>query len=38
VVGLEVMEKYLTKPQWTEQDYEAIADYGISKWKEMAGK
>jgi len=38
VVGLEVMEKYLTKSQWTDQDYEAIADYGISKWKEMAGK
>ncbi len=34
-LGLEIMEKYLTKENWTEEDYEAIADYGISKWNEM---
>lgn len=36
-VGLEIMEKYLTKADWTEEDYNAIADYAILKWKEMAG-
>ena len=36
-VGLEIMEKYLTKAEWTEDDYNAIADYAIAKWKEMAG-
>lgn len=35
VVGLEIMEKYLTKETWTQDDYNAIADYAISKWKEM---
>lgn len=34
-VGLEIMEKYLTKETWTEEDYGSIADYAISKWKEM---
>lgn len=36
-VGLEIMEKYLTKAEWTDDDYNAIADYAIAKWKEMAG-
>lgn len=35
VLGLEIMEKYLTKESWTDADHSAIADYGISKWKEM---
>lgn len=34
-LGLEIMEKYLTKEKWTEDDYDAIADYGISSWKKM---
>lgn len=34
-VGLKIMEEYLIKPEWTEEDYNAIADYGISTWKEM---
>ena len=34
-VGQEIMEKYLTKETWTEEDYNSIADYAISKWKEM---
>lgn len=34
-LGLQIMEKYLTKAQWTSDDYNAIADYGIAKWKEM---
>lgn len=38
VLGLEVMEKYLTKEEWTDADYTAIAEYGVSKWKEMKGK
>ena len=36
-VGLEIMEKYLTKEEWTEKDYEAIADYAIKSYKEMSG-
>ena len=36
-VGLEIMEKYLTKEEWTEKDYEAIADYAIRSYKEMSG-
>lgn len=35
IVGLEIMEKYLTKAEWTDADYAAIADYAVSKWKEM---
>lgn len=33
--GLKVMEEYLTKGEWTESDYEAIADYAIATWIEM---
>ncbi len=36
-VGLEIMEKYLTKKDWDEKDYEKIADYAILRYKEMAG-
>ncbi len=36
-VGLEIMEKYLTKEDWDEKDYEQIADYAILRYKEMAG-
>lgn len=36
VFGQEVMEKYLTKAEWTDADYNALADYGIAKWKELA--
>ena len=32
VVGLRVMESYLTKRNWTQSDYEAIANYAISEW------
>jgi len=32
VVGLRVMESYLTKRNWTQADYEAIADYAIKEW------
>ncbi|MDT4761574.1 hypothetical protein [Sphaerochaeta sp. PS] len=34
-VGLRVMENYLTKKTWTNDDYSAIADYAIQKWIEM---
>lgn len=37
VVGLDIMEKYLIKPEWSEEDYKAIADNAIEKWKKMAG-
>jgi raffinose/stachyose/melibiose transport system substrate-binding protein len=32
VVGLRLMENYLTKPVWTETDYSDIADYAIEQW------
>ena len=34
-VGLKMMEEYLTKSEWTQADYEAIADYAIEQWKTM---
>ncbi len=34
VLGRKLMEEYLTKADWTEADYAAIAEYGISTWKE----
>ncbi|WP_066455868.1 extracellular solute-binding protein [Anaerotruncus rubiinfantis] len=36
-VGLELMENYLTKPAWTDEDYDAIADFAITKWRDMRG-
>lgn len=36
VFGQEIMEKYLTKGEWTDADYTALADFGIAKWKELA--
>jgi raffinose/stachyose/melibiose transport system substrate-binding protein len=38
VVGLKLMEAYLTKPVWTEEDYEAIADYAVSEWLKLKGQ
>ena len=35
-VGQKVMENYLTKEAWEEQDYQDIADYAIAQWKDMA--
>ncbi len=35
VVGLKVMEDYLTKATWSEKDYTDIADYAIAQWKEL---
>jgi raffinose/stachyose/melibiose transport system substrate-binding protein len=35
VVGLRVMENYLTKAQWTEDDYNDIADYAIAEWLKL---
>lgn len=35
VVGQEIMEKYLTKAEWTDADYTTIADFAIAKWKEL---
>ncbi len=36
--GLEIMEKYLTLKDWTEKEYNEIADFAVSKWKEMKGQ
>ncbi|GHV85734.1 hypothetical protein AGMMS50230_13420 [Spirochaetia bacterium] len=35
VVGLKLMETYLTKAAWTEADYEAIADYAVNEWLKL---
>ena len=35
VVGLRIMESYLTKRNWTASDYEAIANYAIDQWLAM---
>lgn len=35
VVGKELMEKYLVKQDWTEEDYEAISNFAIEQWKQM---
>jgi raffinose/stachyose/melibiose transport system substrate-binding protein len=32
VLGLRIMESYMTKPAWNEADYEAIADYAVDQW------
>jgi raffinose/stachyose/melibiose transport system substrate-binding protein len=32
VVGLKLMEDYMTKAVWTQADYEAIADYAVDQW------
>ncbi|MDR2767699.1 MAG: ABC transporter substrate-binding protein [Treponema sp.] len=32
VVGLKLMESYLVKSPWTEDDYQAIADYAVTEW------
>ena len=36
-VGIHIMKKYLTKADWSQADYEAIADYAVDKWISMAG-
>lgn len=36
VVGLYIMENKLTKAEWTEEDYEDIANYAVDQWLEMA--
>jgi len=33
--GLKLMEEYLIKEDWTADDYAAIAEYGISSWKNL---
>ena len=35
VVGLYLMENYLTKEEWTQADYGSIAQYAVEQWKEM---
>jgi raffinose/stachyose/melibiose transport system substrate-binding protein len=34
IVGKKLYESYMTKEQWTEQDYSDIADYAIKQWIE----
>ncbi|MEA5030948.1 MAG: ABC transporter substrate-binding protein [Sphaerochaeta sp.] len=35
VVGLRLMERYLTKPNWTAQDYKDIVDYAVQNWQSL---
>lgn len=35
VVGLKVMEEYLTKKDWTEKEHQEIADYAVEQWIEL---
>jgi raffinose/stachyose/melibiose transport system substrate-binding protein len=35
VVGLRLMEQYLTKATWTTQDYKEIVDYAIQTWQNL---
>ncbi len=37
IVGAYIMENYLTKAEWTEQDYADIAQFASDKWIEMKG-
>lgn len=34
-LGNEIKENYFTKNLWSKEDYEAIADFAVSKWKEL---
>lgn len=34
-VGKFIMERYLTKPDWSEADFAAIADYGVDQWLQI---
>ena len=35
VVGLRLMEQYLTKSNWTAQDYKDIVDYAVQNWQNL---
>lgn len=35
VVGLRLMEQYMTKAVWTAQDYKDIVDYAIQSWQNL---
>ena len=35
VVGLYLMENYLTKEDWTQDDYSDIAQYAVDQWKQL---
>lgn len=37
VVGLKLLESYMTKEKWTEKDYEDVADFAIDQWISLAG-
>ncbi len=37
ILGGNIMENYLTKTEWTDQDYTDIANFAIDKWVEMKG-
>ncbi|MDR0568036.1 MAG: ABC transporter substrate-binding protein [Spirochaetaceae bacterium] len=34
-LGKFVMERYLTKPEWSEADFAVIADYGVDQWLQL---
>lgn len=38
IVGQYLREQYLTKPTWQQDDYAAIADFAVDKWRTEVGK
>lgn len=34
-LGALLMEQYLTRPDWTEKDYQDIADFGVERWIQL---
>ncbi|MDR3114191.1 MAG: ABC transporter substrate-binding protein [Treponema sp.] len=37
-LGALLMEQYLIKPEWTQKDYEDIADFGVATWIELLNR
>lgn len=37
-MGRYLIERYFTKSSWSYDDYEAIGNYGVEKWKELSSK
>ncbi len=35
IVGTKIMEEYMTKENWTEEDYKDIANYTVENWKKL---
>ena len=38
ILGKHLIEQYLTKIVWSQNDYKKISDYAVSKWKELTNQ